>query len=177
MFSHQRKFILGFVLGIIFFIPVFAQAANLGEERSFNIQLDYDLSGSTKTDTNLIKITNKLYFYAEKQWFNNLTVANKNEISNKLYDLANEFEYRIYPILTQTFGFEDNPGIDNDSRIIIVLHQMKATIGGYMQTEDNYSSQIYSRSNEGQMIYLNADNILPLSQNNLDYHLAHEFMH
>ena len=177
MFSHQRKFILGFVLGMILFIPVFAQAANVGEERSFNIQLDYDLSGSSKVDVQLIKITNKLYFYADKQWFNNLTVANKNEISNKLYDLGNEFEYRIYPILTETFGFEDNPGIDNDSRIIVVLHKMKATIGGYMQTEDNYSSQIYSSSNEGQIIYLNSDNILPLSSDNLDYHLAHEFMH
>jgi peptidoglycan hydrolase-like protein with peptidoglycan-binding domain len=177
MFFQKRKFILGFVLGIIFFIPIFAQAANLGEERSFNIQLDYDLSGSAKTDTQLIKITNRLYFYVNKQWFNNLTVSNKNEINNKLYDLGNEFEYRIYPILTQSFGFEDNPGIDNDSRIIVVLHQMKTTIGGYMQAEDNYSSQIYPRSNEGQVVYLNADHILPLSLNNLSYHLAHEFMH
>ncbi len=180
MFSFHRKFrfyiILG-ILGITLFIPVFAQAINLGEERSFNIQLDYDLSGNSKVDTKLIKITNKLYFYADKQWFDNLTVANKNEINNKLYDLGNEFEYRIYPILTQSFGFEDNPGIDNDSRILVVLHKMKSTIGGYMQTEDNYSSQIYSRSNEGQIIYLNADNILPLSSNNLNYHLAHEFMH
>ena len=180
MFSFHRKFrfyiILG-ILGIIFFIPVFAQAANLGEERSFNIQLDYDLSGSSKIDAHLIKITNKLYFYVDKQWFNNLTVANKNEISNKLYDLGNEFEYRIYPILTQTFGFEDSPGIDNDSRILVVLHKMKSDIGGYIQTEDSYPSQIYSRSNEGQIIYLNADNILPLSQNNLNYHLSHEFMH
>ena len=177
MFFQKRKFILGFVLGIMFFIPVFTQASNLGEERSFNIQLDYDLSGNSKIDAQLMKITNKLYFYVDKQWFNNLTVVNKNEINNKLYDLSNEFEYRIYPILTQTFGFEDNPGIDNDSRIIVVFHQMKVIIGGYMQTEDNYSSQIYSRSNEGQIIYLNADNILPLSQNNLNYHLAHEFMH
>ena len=177
MFSQKRKFIFCLVLGVILFIPVFAQAANLGEERSFNIQSDYDLSGSTKIDAQLIKITNRLYFYADKQWFNNLTVANKNEINNKLYDLGNEFEYRIYPILTQAFGFEDNPGIDNDLRIFVVFHKMNSDIGGYMQTEDNYSSQIYSRSNEGQMIYLNADNILPLSSNNLNYHLAHEFMH
>ena len=180
MFSFHRKFrfyiILG-ILGIVLFIPVFAQAISINEERSFNIQLDYDLSGSSKIDTHLIQITNKLYFYADKQWFNNLTVANKNEINNKLYDLGNEFEYRIYPILTQTFGFENNPGIDNDSRILVVLHKMKSDIGGYMKTEDNYSSRIYSRSNEGQIIYLNADNILPLSSNNLNYHLAHEFMH
>jgi len=177
MFFKKRKLILGFVLGIILFIPVFAQAANLGEERSFNIQLDYDLSGNSKINTQLIKITNKLYFYAEKEWFNRLSYENKREIDNKIYNLSNEFEYRIYPILTQSFGFEDNPGIDNDSRIIIVLHQMKATIGGYIQTEDNYSSQIYPRSNEGQVIYLNADHVLSLLSNNLNYHLSHEFMH
>ena len=177
MFLKKRKFIFGFVLGMILFIPVFAQAANVGEERSFNIQSEYDLLGNSKIDTQLIKITNRLYFYAEKQWFNGLSYENKREIDNKIYNLSNEFEYRIYPTLTQLFGFEDNPGIDNDSRIIVVFHQMEATIGGYIQTEDDYSSQIYSLSNEGQIIYLNADNILSLSSNNLNYHLSHEFMH
>lgn len=180
MISYRRKFqfyiILG-VLGIILFIPVFAQAISLGEERFFNIQSEYNLSGSSRINTQLIKITNRLYFYADKTWFNELSYQKKIDIENKIYNLSNEFEYRIYPILTQSFGFEDNPGVDNDPRIIIVLHRMKSTIGGYIQTEDNYSSKIYPNSNEGQAIYLNADNILQLSSNSLNYHLSHEFMH
>jgi len=184
MLSFKRKQIPAFsgmtiilILGMALFIPVFAQAISIGQERSFNIQSQYDLLGRSKIDTQLIKITNQLYFYADKQWFNKLSSGNRTNIDSKIYNLSSEFEYRIYPILTQTFGFEDNPGIDNDSRILVVLHKMKAEIGGYVQTEDNYSSQIYSRSNEGQIIYLNADNILPLSSDNLNYHLAHEFMH
>ncbi len=177
MFSYQRKFILCFLLGIILFIPVFAQAISMGQERSFNIQYDYDPLARWKIDTELIKITNRLYFYADQEWFNELSSGNKRDINNKIYSLANRFEYKIYPILTQTFGFEDNPGIDNDSRTIVVLHKMKKDVGGYIQTADNYSSQLYSRSNEGQIIYLNADNILLLSSDSLRYHLAHEFMH
>ena len=180
MFSYQQKFrfylIVG-ILGIILFIPVFAQAISVDQERSFNIQSQYDWLGRSKIDTQLIKITNQLYFYADKQWFNKLSSGNRTNINSKIYNLSSEFEYRIYPILTQTFGFEDTPGIDNDSRVIVVLHKMKAIIGGYIQTEDNYSSQLYSRSNEGQIIYLNADNILSLSSDNLNYHLSHEFMH
>ena len=176
--NTKRKIVLFTAVFLIFTAGVnFAQAISVGQERSFNIQSQYDLLGRSKIDTQLMKITNQLYFYADKIWFNELLSENKNEINNKLYNLSSEFEYKIYPILTQTFGFEDSPGIDDDSRILVVLHKMEATIGGYMQTEDNYSSQIYSRSNEGQIIYLNADNILFLSSDNLNYHLAHEFMH
>ena len=180
MFFQKRKFcfylILG-ALGIMLFIPVFAQAISIKQERLFNIQYDYDLSGRHKIDAELIKTTNDLYFYADKEWFNELSSGNKRDIDKKIYKLANEFEHQIYPILTQTFGFEDNPGIDNDPRTIVVLHPMKKDIGGYIQTADNYSSQLYSRSNEGQIIYLNADNIFALSSDRLRYHLAHEFMH
>jgi len=184
MLSFERKQIPAFagmtiilILGIALFIPVFAQAISIGQERSFNIQSDYDLAGQTKIETQLIKITNKLYFYADKEWFNKLSFGNRQEIDNKLYSLANEFEYKIYPTLTNIFGSEDNPGIDNDLRIIIVLYKMKSNIGGYVQTEDHYSNQIYPRSNMGQIIFLNAENILSLSINNLSYHLAHEFTH
>ena len=177
MFFYQRKFIFCFILGAIFFVPIFTQAISIGQERSFYIQSQYDLSGRGKIDAELIKITNKLSFYADKSWFNKLSSGNKQEIDNELYNLSSEFEHRIYPILTQTFGFEDNPGIDNDSRIIIVFHKMKDDIGGYIQTADHYSFQIFSNSNEGQIIYLNADNILLLPSDSLRYHLAHEFMH
>jgi len=180
MFFQKQKFcfylILG-ALGIILFIPVFAQAISIKQERLFNIQYDYDLSGRWEIDTKLIKRTNNLYFYADKKWFNEFSSGNKRDIDNKIYKLANEFEHQIYPILTQTFGFEDNPGIDNDPRIIVVLHPMKKDIGGYILTADNYASQLYSRSNEGQIIYLNADNIFALSSDRLRYHLSHEFMH
>ncbi|MFA5722298.1 MAG: peptidoglycan-binding protein [Candidatus Paceibacterota bacterium] len=177
MFLQKRKFIFCLVLGLICLIPIFTQAISIGQERSFNIQSEHDSSGNSKIDSKLIKITNNLYFYADKEWLKDLSSGNRQEIDNKLYNLANEFENKTYPKLTQLFGEEDSPGVDNDSRIIIVLHKMKPAFGGYIQTGDHYSSQIYPHSNMGQIIYLNADNILPASLNDLSYHLAHEFMH
>ena len=153
MSFRKLKFVFVIILGTILLIPVFAQAVSIGQERSFNIQSEYDLSGRGKIDVELIKITNKIYFYADQQWFNKLSLGNKQEIDNRLYNLSSEFEHRIYPILTQAFGFEDSPGIDNDLKMIIVLHKMKNDIGGYIQTEDNYSSQIFSNSNEGQIVF------------------------
>jgi len=173
MFLQKRRFIFCLVLGVILFVPIFSQAASL--ERSFNIQTDYDYFSRNKIETQLIRTTNQIYFYADKDWWNNLFA--KNQVDSIIYNLASEFEYKIYPTLTNLFGKEDSPGIDNDSRIIIVLHKMKPAIGGYVQIEDNYSAQIYPRSNEGQIIYLAADNILSLPSNILNYHLAHEFMH
>jgi len=174
----KRK-ILFFVVGFCILAATISsvQAISVGQERFFNIQYDYDLSGRWKMDTELIKITDRLYFYADQEWFDKLSSGDKRDINNKIYSLVNKFEHATYPILTQAFGFEDNPGIDNDSRTIIVLHPMKKDIGGYILTADNYSSNLYSRSNEGQIIYLNADHILTLSSDKLNYHLAHEFMH
>jgi len=181
MFSFKEKKIsafagmtIGLILGLLI-IPNFSFASSL--ERSFNIQSDYDYFSRNKIQAQLIKTTNQIYFYADQKWFDELSSGNKREIDNIIYDLANEFEDKIYPTLTNLFGKEDNPGIDNDSRIIIALHKMKSTIGGYVQTEDSYSSQIYPSSNQGQIIYLNTENILTLSSDSLNYHLAHEFMH
>ncbi len=184
MISQKLKFY--FCLGTIFFVlligfnssqEAFAQEVYLGQERSFNVQFDYDLFGRTTVEVELIKITNNLYFYADKEWLKELSSGNRQEIDTKLYNLANEFEYKIYPNLTKVFGNEDNPGIDNNSRIIVVLHKMGPIIGGYIKTEDHYSTQFYPHSNMGQIIYLNTNNILSLSLNNLSYHLAHEFLH
>jgi len=181
MFSFKEKKIsafagmtIGLILGLLI-IPNFSFASSL--ERSFNIQSDYDYFSRNKIQAQLIKTTNQIYFYADQKWFDELSSGNKREIDNIIYDLANEFEDKIYPTLTNLFGKEDNPGIDNDSRIIIALHKMKSAIGGYVQTEDSYSSQIYPSSNQGQIIYLNTENILTLSSDSLNYHLAHEFMH
>ena len=175
IFLMSRKLKIVAFLGLILIFGVFnfSQAASL--ERSFNIQADYDYFLRNEIETQLIKTTNQIYFYADKDWWNN-SIA-KNQVDSIIYNLGNEFEYKIYPTLTNAFGKEDFPGIDNDPRIIIALHKMKPAIGGYIQTEDSYSSKIYPRSNEGQIIYLAADNILSLPSNILNYHLAHEFMH
>jgi len=174
MFSQSRKLAFCFVLGIILFIPTFTQAV-WSNTADFYVESDYDLSGRDKIETQLIKITNKIYFYADKDWYNSF--LQKSELDSKIYNLSSAFEYKIYPTLTNLLGFEDNPGVDNDSRIIVVLQPLKQSYGGYIQTGDQYFENQYSRSNQGQIIYLNANLIIQSSLDFLSYELAHEFTH
>ncbi len=174
MFSQSRKFVFVIILGIIFFVPVFAQAI-WSNAADFYVEPDYDLFGRNKIEAQLIKTTNKIYFYADKDWYNSF--SQKNELDSKIYNLSSSFEYKIYPFLTNLLGFEDNPGVDNDSRIIVVLEPLKQSFGGYIQTGDQYFKNQYSRSNEGQIIYLNANLIIQSSLDFLNYELAHEFTH
>jgi len=164
---------IGLILGLLI-IPAFSLAA-WPQTTSFFVDPNYDSSGRTQFDAQLIKTTNNFYFYADKNWYQNFN--QKSELNTKLYNLSSDFEYKIYPFLTNLLGFEDKPGVDNDSRIVIVLEPLKDNYGGYIQSGDNYLKTIYKTSNEGQIIYLNADLILKADSNFLDYELAHEFTH
>jgi len=173
MFTFKKKLVFLLFLDLLL-VPLISRAAWINTA-TFNVDTNYDLSGRNKIETQLIKITNKLYFYADKNWYQNFN--QKSELNTKLYNLSSDFEYKIYPFLTNLLGFEDKPGVDNDSRIVIVLEPLKDNYGGYIQSGDNYLKTIYKTSNEGQIIYLNADLILKADSNFLDYELAHEFTH
>jgi len=174
MFFQRRKFVFAIILGIIFFIPVFTQAV-WSNTADFYVESDYDLSGRDKIETQLIKTTNQIYFYVDKDWYNGF--SQKTELDSKIYNLSSNFEYKIYPILTNLLGFEDNPGVDNDSRIIVVLEPLKKDYGGYVRTGDHSLKENFSLSNQGQIIYLNANLIIQSSLDFLSYELAHEFTH
>jgi hypothetical protein len=168
----NKKIFFGFFLGLLI-LPslVFAWSQN----ETLFVDPNYDLSGRNQIDVQLIKITNKLYFYADKTWYNNF--PDKNTLDSKLYNLTSDFEYKIYPFLTNLLGSEDNPGVDNDPKIVIVLEPLKDNYGGYIQSGDEYPKTIYPQSNQGQIIYLNSNLITKADSNFLDYELAHEFTH
>ena len=164
---------IGLILGLLI-IPAFSLAA-WPQTTNFFVDPNYDSSGRTQFDAQLIKTTNRIYFYADKNWYQNF--QQKSELDSKLYNLASDFEYKIYPFLINLLGSEDNPGIDNDPRIIIILEPLKENFGGYVQTGDEYPKTQYKNSNEGQIIYLNSSLITKADLNFLDYELAHEFTH
>ena len=66
--KRRSGIILGLIL-VILIIPNFSFAASL--ERSFNIQVDYDYFSRNKIEAQLIKTTNQIYFYADKNWYQN----------------------------------------------------------------------------------------------------------
>jgi len=161
---------------LIFFLlfPFLVSAHILGEELNFNISSSYDLEKREETTAILEKITNQIYFYLDKNWWQGLSETKKREIDKNLYNLSTEFEYKIYPTLTSTFGSEPKPGIDNDERITVLIHPMKKEAGGYFNSGDVYSKSQNPKSNQREMIYLNAQYA---DEDILKNFLSHEFTH
>lgn len=172
-----RNFIKPIIILVIFttlLLPLTTKADYLNQKVNFFIDSSYDLYSREEISAILQKITNHLYFYIDVNWWNKLDHSKKIEIDNKLYNLANEFEYKIYPILTQTFGSEPRPGIDKDERITILIHPMKEEAGGYFNSGNSYPKLQNPRSNEREIIYLNSQHIeKPVAKS----FLAHEFIH
>jgi hypothetical protein len=151
-----------------------AWADYLGQKVNFFVDPTHDLQGREQISATLIKVTNKLYFYADDNWWNKLDFSKREEIDGKIYNLSTEFEYKIYPNLTNTFSFEPKPGIDGDERITVLIKPMKKEAGGYIKTGDFYPRILSPKSNEREMLYLNGKYIdHPLARS----FLAHEFMH
>lgn len=159
---------------VIFLSPVFVSAISLGEETDFFIDSSYDLNQREQISATLKEISQNAYFYIEDEWYQNLTEGEKDEINEKLDILAREFDRKIYPELTSTYSEEWNPGIDRDSRIAILFHQMKEGAGGYFNSGDGYRKIQNPESNEREMIYLNA---IYLEYEIIKSYVAHEFVH
>lgn len=162
-------------LGIIFLsLPVFVSAVSLGQRIDFYVDPTYDLSEREEISAILQRISPKAYFYIDNDWWKSLNYQEKQKIEQALYSLGNEFYSKIYPTLTSNFGSEWKPGIDKESRITILIHPMKKTAGGYFNNGDEYPRVQNPKSNQREMIYLNADYITsPLAKS----FLAHEFTH
>ena len=162
------------IIGGFFLFSIGAQAATLNEEVNFFVDSKYDALNRNQLDATLREIGGHAYFYVDNKYYSTLNGTYKNGLREELEILADEFDNVIYPKLRAVFGSEWNPGIDNDDRITVLVSQLINNAGGYINTYDAYSRTIISNSNEREMIYLNALNIL--SKNNKAF-LAHEFQH
>lgn len=162
-------------VGIIFLsLPVFVSADSLGQQRNFFVESSYDSSGRNEIVATLKTKTSKLDFYTDNSWWRSLDYQKKQEVEQALDFLGNEFYYKIYPILTSTFGSEWRPGIDNDYNITVLIHPMEKEARGYFRNTDEYPRAQAPSSNEREMIYLNADYITDSLAKSF---LAHEFVH
>jgi len=171
----QKTKIKTIFLGIIIFsLPAFVSAVSLAEKDNFFVDPTYDLNQRSQIVATLQKVSSKGYFYIDDDWWLSLTYNRQNEVKSALNSLAIDFDAKIYPILTSTFGDEWSPGIDGSVWITILIHPMKEEAGGYFNNGDEYPRVQNPKSNQREMIYLNADYITsPLAKS----FLAHEFTH
>jgi len=170
--NHREKIIL--IAAFFLLMPLMAKADYLSQRVNFFIDSDYDLLKRNQLVATLQKIADKLYFYIDDDWWNSLDNQKRDEVNQTLANLSLEFENKIYPTLTSTFGSEWKPGIDKDERITVLIHPMIEEAGGYFNSGDEYRRIQNPESNEREMVYLNSQQIDKSYTKSL---LAHEFMH
>ena len=175
MRNHDlNRLIFAVIFLSAFFAPAKAAADVLGDQQRFSVDSAYDAKQRVGIEAVLQVANSTVYLYVEKDWWSNLTLSKQEEGRKTLIALAEEFEQRAYPRLTQTLGTEWKPGIDQDPIVTVLLHEMKEGVGGYTNYGDEFFRVQNPKSNEREMVYLNAEN---LQSSLLKSFLAHEFVH
>lgn len=175
MIKKITQTIIVSIASLILALPLFIEAqAELGEKTIFNVEPSFDYHQRSEITATLVDFSSTAYWYVDTSWWESLTASEQKETSDSLAFLAGEFEATIYPKLTRAFGSEYSPGIDKDTRITILIHEMQKGSGGYNNTADGYSKIQFPKSNEREMFYLNAQYINTTYAKSF---LAHELMH
>jgi len=179
---YRNNFITKFLIFAVFFVVPFfvfsapdAAADTLGQTATFNIDPQYDELGRTSISATIHTVGKHAYFYIEDGFYNKLSTTSRENMDKKIKDLIQEFDTRIYPIETSFWGSEYNPGVDNDSRITILLAPLVDTAGGYFDSNNENLKSIASDSNQREMVYINIHTIN--STRRINSFLAHEFQH
>ena len=148
-------------------VPPAAEAAKLGEKRSFWVT-NVDTNENFQVTGVLRYIGTNLYFWIEDG-------VSYNE--RQLKDLSEAFDEKIYPTNREFFGSEWSPGIDQDPRLYILLAGgLGNNLAGYFSSADSVHPLAHEYSNAHEMFLLNADNI-GLGEEFTYGVLAHEFQH
>lgn len=147
-------------LSLIFFLPAETHAGN------FLVEKKFDKLGREVISADAIRSGIYSVFFTERDYYNSLPEKDAQELRDSIGYLMTEFDGRIYPKLRDVFGRERSPGPDGDTKIHIVLQQMKDGLGGYVREDD---------IDIGEIIYINISDV-----NNRAFapsYLAHEFQH
>lgn len=87
------------------------------------------------------------------------------------------FDQEIYPMMVQTLGSEENPGIDNDTKVHVVFTRaIGSGLLGYYSSRDAELKTVMPYSNECEMFFLNAS-MLSADPRQISNTLTHEFQH
>lgn len=139
-----------------------APAYQLGDTQSFFVDDD-------EIEATLMGLTDNVYFWVE------------NGLNFELEDVqraADKLEVEYYPRLTNLFGQEWQPGVDNDPHFS-VLHLVGSNSAGelgYFSTTDEFPRTLYRDSNEQEIVYLNMSQ-LELGKDLYYGTLVHEVQH
>lgn len=151
-----------------------ASADVIGQVATFNVDVSYDAKNAASMTATLRAIGTRGYFYVDDRAWAALSDSARSQFTQVLDQLSRQFDDTIYPRSTALWGFENTPGIDGDSHVVILLEQLIAGAGGYFDSSNGYSVNQVPRSNAREMIVVGFDSVLQGTANTF---LAHEFQH
>ncbi len=142
----------------------------------FLVDPTFDNAGRETLTATLHLASQDAYFYVDDAYWASQDSQTRSSIDLNINSLANEFDTVIYPKMHEIYGSEWSPGIDNDSKIYILLTDIRKDAGGYFNPNDEYyKNQVKnSRSNEKEILYLNINS---LNKTVIKSFLAHELQH
>ena len=151
-------------------------APNLTPPPDWQISMEHDfkvldvLSGNLNTCTGRIfLITDHIVF-----WYD---IREGIPITAEITDRLIRFDRQTLPMLRETFGNEDNPGVDNDPRFHVVFtDRIGEAYNGYFSAGDGDDPRIRPASNGMDLLFLNT-RLLRQSADAVIDTLSHEFQH
>jgi len=167
-------FFIFFFLFTFQFGQVYADVS--GQERDFLLYGSFAEEGKDRSEATLRLISKKAYFYVDNKYFNSLDKEKERNFFISLQKLADEYDKRIYPILTNKFAKMAEPGIDGEDRVYILLLPLAEDVGGYTNTADGFFKKNVADglTNEKDLVYINVNF---LNSKKINGFLAHEIQH
>jgi len=68
-------------VAMIALLPFFARADNYGDQAAFNIDKQYDSAGRSQLSASLVWAGEKIYFYADNAWWNDLDPLERQRLA------------------------------------------------------------------------------------------------
>lgn len=171
MVSLKIKFIL--IVSVVS-VGVALAASAYAQIETFNVDSSYDWRGRSEISATLRHEGGNAHWYISDSYWVGLNSAQQANLLVDVASISKEFDAVIYPKIRAVFGSENKPGIDNDSKIYILLTRMIEDAGGYFREQDGFSPDVVEGSNGHEMLYLN---IRHLGNQRMPSFLAHEFQH
>ncbi len=140
---------------------------------SFFVDSKYDHFGRERLEAILVEDNERSLFYVETEWWQSLSEEKREESRDYLKILSYEFEENIFPILSDTYGWDWDATVSGQE-IYVLIHQMRGAAGGYFRSVDQRDPLQNPGSNQKQMVYLNSSHLNNYYMRSL---LAHELTH
>jgi immune inhibitor A len=154
--------------------PVNSSPQNLsvGDKHTFHLILMPSAGQGQEVPPNPVDVSATLRAVTPHAYF---YVQDGQSVSQgELDKAAQAFEDTVYPEVTQAFGRELSPGIDNDVHITIFNGPLEGA-AGYFSDIDEYPKEIAPLSNEREMVYMDVS--LGMGTDGYTSVLAHELQH